>query len=500
MLSVPLLSNGSAPAPCRDARFRVSGRSLKKGASGLLLMGFLAGLGFSPAAAQNLGTRCTPETFRSIESIEVGPGRRITWMGRPTLRCPDGVRIQADSAVIFQETGRNQLIGQVRFTSAERTLLADLVDYFERDGRLFARGDVHFTDTGRDLDVEGDTLVYLEITPNRIEEEVTVYGGRPRTTLPGPESETGEASTPYQVEGDRLQFLGERFFWAYGDATIERDSLRAAADTFAFDQEADELNLTGSAWMESEGTRAEGHTLNLAFTDGRTERIRAVGEARLVDTDMELIGDEIQVTLGPDETPTSIVSRATPDGPLAQALTEEMTLRARLIEIDLPDGILQRIRAEGEAHGETFGEDRPPVDEDAPTLAGVPAGDFLAGAEIVATFEPVPEEELPPASDPDQEEDEDGEARYRMTGLEAIGNAVSLYRSPPEDWDEADGVVPLHLWSISYIMANRILITMVDGEVGFVNAEGQVAGIQLDPDRNYRPTPAQAPEAPEVSR
>jgi hypothetical protein len=36
-------------------------------------------------------------------------------------------------------------------------------------------------------------------------------------------------------------------------------------------------------------------------------------------------------------------------------------------------------------------------------------------------------------------------------------------------------------WSISYILADRIIIHLVEGEVSLLEAEGNVRGLQLEP-------------------
>ncbi len=469
------------------SEFRVT---LRWPLSTLLLVG---GMGFAaPAWAQQLGTRCDlADGFRQVHSTEFVPGARTTWIGNPTLICPDGVTIRADSAVIYQESGRNELIGRVRFIEVDRTMTSDLADYYERDGRLFARGNVRYVDRIREMEVEGDTLILLEAGPQRAEDEVNVYGGRPSTLLPGPEREPGVPSEPYRITGDRLQFLGERFFWAFGDVELDRDDLRAEADTFAFNRDREELSLMGSAWLEQGSTRAEGGVVNIQLEDGRTREVRVRRNARVMEDQLLLSGSDILIVLNEEEEPISITAAS--DGAeggegeereRARAETDEIIITSDRIEISLPDGILEQLVAMGNAVGETL--DRtgaPPLDS--ARAEGIPTRDEIRGSEVVAYFEVIPEDELPPR-EPDEEEERG--RRYRILGLDATGSASTLYRTPPDDWSEAeDGPAPVDLWTISYTMADRISIQMERGEVTEILAEGNVRGVQLEPESRERP-------------
>ena len=85
--------------------------------------------------------------------------------------------------------------------------------------------------------------------------------------------------------------------------------------------------------------------------------------------------------------------------------------------------------------------------------------------------------------------------RVRLT---ATGEARALYRSPPEGNGEGDaapeGADPPPVaadeetsraewrrWPISYILADLITSHLVEGEVRFLEAEGNVRGLQLEP-------------------
>ena len=155
--------------------------------------------------------------------------------------------------------------------------------------------------------------------------------------------------------------------------------------------------------------------------------------------------------------------------------------------------------------------DLPGASESPEVPAGVPDRDWVEGDRIEAFFEQVPPEGAVSGDDPapDAIEPGDPEARapvdgsgdanvYRLTRLTATGEARALYRSPPEGNGEGDaapeGADPPPVaadeetsraewrrWPISYILADLITIHLVEGEVRFLEAEGNVRGLQLEP-------------------
>jgi lipopolysaccharide export system protein LptA len=464
----------------------------------------------APAGAQELGSRCDLVSYRIISSRETFQGARVTWLGAPSLACPDGLRIRADSAVVYEQTGRNELIGNVRFDTPERELRARRADYFERDGRLFAWGDVFLRDLDRGTEVRGDTLLYLEAGPQRPEDALTVYGGRPRAVLLPDPSEPGEPpGEPFRVVANRLRFEGERFFWGDGQVEVERGELQASADSLAYDQETGELILMRDARVVREAVTAAGGLLNLSLREERLESLRAQREARIETEDFTLTGEDVQITLDEEENVRTVTSRGVEGGALATLFSQEIRLQGELIRIDEAEEGFRTIRSTGRARGETAGREDPPPDPDAPPSdAAMPDRDWIEGDDVVARFSELPPDQLP--------EGEEG-PQYRLETLEATGNARTLYRSPPgrndagapeegpEDERPDDDVpeeeipgaeLPREQWAISYVLADRIVVHLVEGDVDRLETEGNVRGIQLEPDRG-RAAPGPAAAVPE---
>jgi hypothetical protein len=103
--------------------------------------------------------------------------------------------------------------------------------------------------------------------------------------------------------------------------------------------------------------------------------------------------------------------------------------------------------------------------------------DWIEGDTILATFAPV----AAAAADVGPP----GERRnYVLERLVAIGNSRSIYRYPPESAAPDGAPLPRpdrSRWTINYVVANRITLTLSGGRVEGAEAEGAVVGGYLDP-------------------
>jgi len=140
-----------------------------------------------PAGASGQSGCQFVDPTRSAQSVTIPGQGRIWYLGGPAFRCADGVRIRADSAVVYESQNLVLLMNSVRFRDPERTLLSDQARYFTRVGRLQAEGHLVLRDTVRGSVIENGELVYLRKTEQRQEEQITVVTGvdhvRPKATL-----------------------------------------------------------------------------------------------------------------------------------------------------------------------------------------------------------------------------------------------------------------------------------------------------------------------------
>jgi lipopolysaccharide export system protein LptA len=164
---------------------------------GLLLAVALSQAAFSLGAQEGRG-ECDVPSHQGFLSQMLPNGTRVMYFSRPVMRCPGGVRITADSAVVYEQTRYNQLFGNVVFTEGDQRLRADEAQYFEREGRLVAWGSPVLTDQAEGSVIRGDTMVFIRAGEWHPEDRLTVTGRRPHATLypaqrPSPE---GPPSVP----------------------------------------------------------------------------------------------------------------------------------------------------------------------------------------------------------------------------------------------------------------------------------------------------------------
>lgn len=130
---------------------------------------------------------------------EVGDNTRNSFVSGPLeVRCEGGIRIEADSAVIYEASGYTQLFGRVLFEDPNKRLTSDRANYFDNDRRLVALGNGRVVDKVRQSVITGDTVVYARARPPfRPDDIMNVRGNNPHAILFPP-----ERSPPAPAEGE----------------------------------------------------------------------------------------------------------------------------------------------------------------------------------------------------------------------------------------------------------------------------------------------------------
>lgn len=478
----------------------------------------------SEAGAQQLGNDCDLRRFRVIQSRQIAPGQRVTWIGLPDVACPGGVEIQADSAVVWEAAGRTEFLGGFRYLDLQRELQSVNADYFEREGRLLAMGVARLRSFDGEREVRGDTVHVFEGQEGAGDDRLLATG-RPAYARIGPSEPSGpfESTASYEVLGRNLRFEGERFLYADGEVEIDRDSLHATTNALSFDRTSGGLLLAGDARVESGNTQFEGRTINMTLPDDELTSMILREEAHLASPELDLTGEEIQIRFedggirhllaiahltdasgasgagiplggaGGDSSDAGADSEEA-DSRRPQALADDFFLVADSIEVEAPEGVLETVFAYGRARGESrqpaSSDELDPRDDvggpadELGSLDLVLAQDWIEGDTIVATFAQA-------GDDGADSSGESGEApQYVLSRLVAVGNARTLYRSPPDTQRSDLGEAPApsrDSWAISYLVADQIILNLVAGQVEHVQAEGTVAGLQLEPEPEPAP-------------
>lgn len=499
----------------------------------LLGLGLLAvAVAPAPVSAQGRGCEWVAPT-RSVQSFTIPGQGEVFYLGAPSIRCRDGVRIQADSAVVYPNQSLSHLLGRVRFRDGSKELLADEGRYFSQQGRLQTQGNTILRDTLDGSEILNGDMVLLRQTETRDQEQITVTTGtdgrRPVARLvmkskpdtagaaapsggpPAPDSLAADSlaadslaadslaavpedpellrrtpppdtvSRPYVVEGDRIFLQGDSYFLATGDVVIDRDSLLAYADTAEYDEVAERMLLRGSARIEGQSYELVGRTINIALPGGEMGDVRALREAVLIGDDLRLDAPLIQLFLvdGRMERLVAVPLPGDPSTPprtaadsadLARPVAEAEDFRLVADSVD--------VWAPGEvlqrifAAGSARGESSSRDSLNVASLPETALRDWLEGDTVIATFARVEPDPLLP---PDTLADE-----YRLEELRAVGAARSLYRMLPSDSVTRPGIDPP---AVHYVTGSAILIVMVAGEVDRMEVEGPTRGWHLEPER-----------------
>ncbi len=453
---------------------------------------------------------CEVPWHEGFQSFADGTGSRVTHFRRPVITCGGGVRIEADSAVVFQAAGLANLFGNVVFRQEGGRLTAFRAQYFSRERTLRAWGGAILSLEENGSVFRGDTMVLLRAGgEGRTSDRLTVTGRRPKALLfptprrTGPDTAGTAPSSPYDIEAQRLLLEGEpgaRSFWAVGVVSVVRDSLQARGDSLEYREQEGRLALVGGAWMRSSGAEMSGDLLEVFAPEDDLRNVRARGDAILTTDDVRVLapvlevffeGGEVERLVGARDPALDSLPSETlllrPTHPEAQrlgmgrfplrpvALAEKFGVQADSLEIRSPGGRLEEVWAVGDARGESSARDSLNTPETPPLLRR----DWMEGDTLVAVFAPAGDSLPPPAADSlAGGEGEGGRKRsYVLEVLTARGRARSLYRLTPADSvSAAEGKLAAH-----YVVGEEITVFWREGEVERMEVKGRTRGIHLEP-------------------
>ena len=492
-----------------------------------MAIGALLAVSAAPARAQE-DCEFLPGTG-NVRGVTIGQSR-ITYLGTPNLACANGVRIRADSAVVYESSAFTQLFGNVRFEDPDRRLRAAEAQYFNRVGRLQAQRNVELVRKADSSVIRGTDLVYVPGGGGR-PDRLTVTGERATATLrvqpaarpsaapvaegpavpaadtapprveapaaPGADTAAPPAEVPrapaadtavtYDVHAERIVLEGETGFVAVGrgrPVEIVRDSLRAFGDSVSYQEAAGLLALREDARLEGSGYDLAGDSIDVLLPDQEVREVVAQGGATLTGEDVRLTAPRIRLFLT-DGALERLVAMAAPPAPAAQAeepeeeplprpraTAETFDLVADSIEVLAPGEVLERLVAVGSAAGESTARDSLNTPETPP----IARKDWIQGDTIVATFARVAAAAGAPRDT----------TATQLERLEARGTARSLYRLEPSDSARAAGADRL---AVHYVTGDEIVIQMASGEVERMEVVGPARGLHLEPRRAPAPPP-----------
>lgn len=321
----------------------------------------------------------------------------------------------------------------------------------------------------------------------------------PEPVEAAPELAEPDSVRPWLIEADRIFLRGEETFTARGDVEVLRDSLRATSDSLAYDQATASLDLSGRPARIVQGELdLSGRELRLLLPGDVIEEVVAREEGRLVTDSLQVEapfirlflseglldrmvasvprepsdseGDEpVAAARGRSNTGRTVAAapEATDSLPRAHAVGNGIEMRADSLDVVSPAQRLERMIAVGTARAVSTTRDTLNTDDTPEILLH----DWIEGDTVIAAFREVPAA------------DGDAERGYQLESLDASLNARSLYRLDPDSTQAADTTAFAARLPVSYVEADGIHLTFVEGEVSRFRYEGLRRGVQLQPVR-----------------
>lgn len=453
----------------------------------LWMSGLLAFVTPATAPAQAQECELLPGA-REATRVFTGSTDLIHISGPATFICPGDVRLEADSAVGNPATGEIELIGRVFYQDSIKTLNAGWARYLRVEARLFARDEVELTDRKSLSVITGEELEYLPANEERAESEAIVQG-RPhavfqqRVDPDAPPPDT--VPEPLEIDADLMRIYGEDRFVALGSVVLTRSDIKGYAHEGEFDQSGQLITLSGSARLEGESFKLSGERIEATLDDQRLREVIARQNAVLEGEDMDLRAPDIHVLFEEGEIHRLVALKGSGAGDTAEeepttsstrpiVVSRELQLTADSIDALLPGRELKEVVAVGNAYAVRA------VDSLDIGLPDAIANDWLVGDTITSYFVPAPKSEPIPARDEigvDKASGKDASERVvldRLVAVGADGRARALYRIREKGREtESPGV--------NYLIADRIVLVMSEGEVKNVEADGPIEGMHLQP-------------------
>ncbi|HEX2093874.1 MAG TPA: OstA-like protein [Longimicrobiaceae bacterium] len=423
----------------------------------------------------------------------------ISVSGSFEVICTGGTTIRADSAAVYQASNEVHLFRNVNYRDPTRSLTSEYATYSSATGRLYATGNVVFTDVTRGSTLRGPELEYYRAMEGRPQAQV-IAGQRPHLTVVPTGS--GANREPLEIDGDRVTSVGENFFSASGNVVLRRSDLNATASEVVHDAQQQTLQLRGNARIRGERFDLSGETVDATLPANRLDRVVARRNAELVSEKLRVDGPEIHLFFN-DDLLQRMVSRRDPapgsdaERPLVTATG--LRMEADSLEAILPQQQLERVVAIGGAVGETVdttGQSRPSDPRARIARGERPAAgttlvrdrDWVMGDTITGFFAPADTARAPARTAANRTTARDTtrspEEEVELKRLVARGSARSFYRVQEE------GKPASARPALNYLVGQEIEITLEDGEVDVAYVKGLQRGVYLDPD-----APAASPPA-----
>jgi lipopolysaccharide export system protein LptA len=433
--------------------------------------------------------------YQTGDWVSVGAeGQRVINASGPLLvRCANGEELRSDSAVIYEAINEVHLFRRVDYQDPTRSLTSDYATYNGTNGRLWATGNVVFTDKNRGSTLRGPNLEYYRAGAGRPDAQA-IATERPHLTVVPRRREGGPQRDPMEVDADRITTVGEKFVTAEGNVVIEGKEMDAWGQEAYYDADAERMELRRNARAKGETYELTGDYIESELNEGALERVLSRGNARLVEERLRVTGPQLQLFFARD-TLQRLVSGRMPSVDSTQvqarsvALARGFRMEADSLEALTPGQKIRRVTAIGTAEGQAWDTAQvagpAPADTTATdSVGGLALGerDLIYADTIIGFFKEDTVAQGDSARAAPARPDTAGAARADSTEAElermlAYGGARSLYRMRPSR-EQADSAGKM---GINYVIADTIDLSFLEGEVDIATVRGLKKGVYLDP-------------------
>lgn len=437
----------------------------------------------APASAQSSrppSGKCAFDVkFDRVSSIQLPSGQRNNFFGGNVVAsCPSQrLTLKSDSLEIYGDEGRFFFVGHVNYAEPRLKLTSDFLTYFQREERLLAFSNVDTKlPTGSTL--KGNQLEFFRAIPKIRPQQKGVALGRPTITIIDRDPQ-GRTQPPMTVTGNTIWLESDSIVSSQGEVVVVRPELTATGDSLYLDGGKGLLRLMRSPRIR--GTKGRpftlvGETVDLLSRRRKLERVLSKSGAEAVSEDLTLRADSIDLRISDD-----LLQRAIAWGSgRARATSPTQAIVSDSIDVLMPG---QRVR-EMHAVRKATAEGTPDT-----TKFGTTNKDRLTGDTIVAYFDSIPAR--------------DTVTKPRISRLVAIAGpstrindyATALSHFAPRD-------TTLRLPAINYVRGQLITVTFESALVKKVDvtAPDPAGGIYLEPDPVVLPAPAPAGTAPSAAQ
>jgi len=433
---------------------------------------------------------CTVVRTSRFNIQNQGAPNQIGFFYDAEIVCPGGKRLIADQAIQMQAAGRIELIGKVSYRDAERALTAQRAEYYRSEQRVHATGNVVLRDLRTGSMIYGEDIDYLQAIASRPEALLTARPAtvRPRAVLRNRERTAG-AGDSTNVVADMIEVRGDSKFRGIGSAIITRDSLTAYGGIADYDQATGELQLVGQGRVVGNQYQLLGDTILALIQEDTLREVNARSNANLTATAGNVEAQRIRIELVAGEVARmvaardrdSLALRAPNRAPQPTIVAEEFRLAADSIDARAPGQELEEVIAVGDAFSST--NDTIPAPPGAGELQTALSTDWMRGDTVHAFFIENPRAATDTAADKRTLDrvvstGNPASSLYRKRGLTAPDSNVAAAAA---DSAQVPAAAPVPNYEIGYLLARRIEVTLVDGEVHDVTASEDVRGVYLQP-------------------